>query len=625
MWHLLMHAILVCLCASIGPMLPGCRPAVLPEWQPVSDGIKRQSEVIQVTIAPDDPQAVFMLTYEPAGVYRSTDGGVSWQRRAGGLEGVTVLSLALDPLDSRTLYAGTVRGGYRSTDGGKTWQHMPSLEPSHIYALTFAPQGHTILVGTEGLGVYMSDDSGVSWSSTGLGGASVLSLAVAPSGTIYAGTSGHGIWISSDGGAQWQVAAAPLDEAHVPNLVVTNEGTVWALADGNLSLSRDEGETWRSAGPPGVEGMSMAVERQVGRVIYLGSRWGGIAASQDGGASWQVAGSELSGTDIICLTVDSEEPSTAYLGTKGDGLYKTTDGGVTWSSTSNDVGKRVVSALVKDPHYRRTLYAGTLHGVYKSANGGDSWSLLTGEAGVLYVQALAVDPQESGIIYAGTEKGVYISRDRGRSWTRTDWALGNLTIFSLTIDSEDRNIVYAGSWGNNILRTTDGGRSWEPIHHGLETLSVYSFAIDPINLRVLYAGTVEAIYKSADRGESWRRLEGMRDGITTFALAIDPTDPASVYAGTTDGVYHSNDGGETWASLHEGMGHVTVMALAVHASGSGALYAGTEHRGLFYSADAGEHWIPWGLAGRSIYAMVIDESEGAMWVATDSGVFRQGP
>jgi len=81
-------------------------------------------------------------------------------------------------------------------------------------------------------------------------------------------------------------------------------------------------------------------------------------------------------------------------------------------------------------------------------------------------------------------------------------------------------------------------------------------------------------------GESWRRLEGMRDGMTT---------------------------------------------LAQQATARGALYAGTEHQGLFRSADAGEHWIPWGLAGISIYAIVIDETDGGMWVGTEMGIFKREP
>jgi len=154
---------------------------------------------------------------------------------------------------------------------------------------------------------------------------------------------------------------------------------------------------------------------------------------------------------------------------------------------------------------------------------------------------------------------------------------------------------------------------------------VYSFVIDPTNPQVLYAGTVEAIYKSTDGGESWRRLEGTRDGITTFAVVIDRADPLLIYAGTTDGIYKSADGGETWASTREGMGRVTVTSLVLDPTAPGTLYAGTEHQGLFCSADAGEHWVPWGLAGMSIYAIVVDEMEAGIWVGTENGVFRWEP
>jgi len=210
-----------------------------------------------------------MATYEPGGLYRSSDGGVSWESRGKGLEGVTVLSLALDPGDGQTLYAGTVYGGYRSTDGGKTWEHMTSLPRAYIYALAIASDRHAVYAGTEGQGVYISHDGGLSWRGSGPAGLSILSLAVAPAGTVYAGTSGRGAWISNDAGVQWQVAGSSLDEVHVPNLTATGRGTVWALADGTLYLSQDEGRTWQSSGPPGFEGLSVAVEPQEGEVIYV--------------------------------------------------------------------------------------------------------------------------------------------------------------------------------------------------------------------------------------------------------------------------------------------------------------------------------------------------------------------
>ncbi len=623
--HLLMFLTPFCLWALLVLTLTACRPADLPSWQPASHGIKPQSQTVLIVMASDDPQTLYMVTYEPSGLYRSTDGGVSWESIGEGLEGVTVLSLAVDPKDGQNLYVGTVHGGYRSTDGGETWEHVPSLPTTRIYTLAVARDWQTMCAGTEGRGVYISYDGGVSWRAMGLAGMSVLSVVIAPGGTVYAGTSGRGLWISNDGGVRWQVVHPSMDQAHVPNLAVTAEGTVWALAYGSLYVSEDKGRSWRSTGPPRFEGLSMAVEPQEGEVIYIGGRLEGIAVSYDGGKSWRIMGDELSRTDITCLAVDTLEPTTAYLGTKGDGLYKTTDGGYTWLPASKDVGRRVVSSLVQDPHHPQTLYAGTLHGVYESANGGKSWTLVSGDAGDLYVQALAIDPEERGVVYAGTDSGVYISRDDSRSWMWASRALGSLTIFSLTIAPDDHNTVYAGSWGNNVLRSTDGGRSWTPVHHGLETLSVYSFAIDPADPRVLYAGTVEAIYKSVDAGESWRRLEGIRDGITTFALVTDPANPSLVYAGTTDGVYKSADGGKTWISMREGMGQVTVTTLALYSTAPHTLYAGTEHHGLFWSADAGEHWTPSGLAGMSIYAIVIDEKQGRVWVGTAMGVFRSEP
>jgi photosystem II stability/assembly factor-like uncharacterized protein len=611
---------LLCLGFGLCQLLVGCGSTIPPQWEPASVGIRSQSDVILVSIAPHHPQSLFLATYDPGGLYSSQDAGLSWQSSNTGLEGVTVLSVAHKPTDDQCILAGTVSGGFKSTDGGENWAPMPTLPATYVSALAWSPDGSAVFAGTQAQGVFVSLDDGLSWSNTGPEGAGVLSLALAAHGTIYAGTSGEGILLSDDGGVHWRPANEATKGSFVPILQATSSGTVWALADGLVYFSADAGQTWREEGPRGFEARSLAVDRLAGETIYVAGRDQGIAISQDGGETWEIPETDLPRTDFICVGVDPADPRTAYLGTRGSGLFKTTDGGRIWVPSSEGVGKRVVTALLQDPHHPQTLYAGTLDGVYNSTDSGQSWTLISGCERELYVQALAVDSLDSEIIYAGTNSGVYVSRDRGESWSWASQALGNITIFCLTIDPKNQNMVYAGSWGNNVLRSTDRGTTWAPVHHGLETLSVYSFAVSPKDHQMLLAGTVEALYRSADGGETWRAVEGLREGITTFALLFDATDPSIIYTGTTDGVYRSIDEGKTWVASKHGMGEVTVNALATDPD-SGALYAGTEHRGLFRCNDVDQVWMAWGLQGTSVYAVVIDQAIGGLWVATDQGVF----
>jgi photosystem II stability/assembly factor-like uncharacterized protein len=612
---------LLCLSFALCQLIVGCRSTIPPQWEPASVGIRAQSDVILVGIAPHDPQTLLLATYEPGGLYRSQDAGLSWQSSNTGLEGVTVLAVARNPADDQCILAGTVSGGFKSTDGGENWASMPTLPATYVCALAWAPDGSAAFAGTQGLGVFVSLDDGLSWSSTGPEGAGVLSLAVAANGTIYAGTSGEGILLSVDGGVHWRAANEETKGTFVPILQATSSGTVWALADNLVYSSADAGQTWRQEGPKGFEARSLAVDRLASETIYIAGLDEGVAISQDEGGTWEILETDLPRTDFICLGVDPADPRTAYLGTRGSGLFKTTDGGRIWVPSSKGVGNTVVTALLQHPHRPQTLYAGTVHGVYNSIDSGQSWTLISGGEREMYVQALAVDSLDSEIIYAGTDSGVYVSRDSGESWSWASQALGNITIFCLTIDPKNHDTVYAGSWGNNVLRSIDAGTTWAPVHHGLETLSVYSFAVSPTDHQMLLAGTVEALYRSADGGESWRAVEGLREEITTFALLFDATDPSIVYAGTTDGVYRSIDEGKTWAARKEGMGEVTVNALATDPD-SAAVYAGTEHRGLFRCNDADQIWTAWGLQGTSVYAVVIDQATGILWAATDEGVFR---
>jgi 7,8-dihydropterin-6-yl-methyl-4-(beta-D-ribofuranosyl)aminobenzene 5'-phosphate synthase len=595
-------------------------------WRPAGKGIPAQVGVAAVAVAPGDPAVIYLAAYEPGGLYRSGDGGDSWQAVSRGLEALAPLAIAVHPVNPDLAWVGTMVGGYRTSDGGLNWQQMADLPPVPLYTLAVTPDGRTLYAGGEATGIWRSDDGGQTWrmSQVADGPDTVLSLAVTPDGRVLAGTAGQGVWYSRDGGEQWQMAGGELAQAHVPLLVV-DDNRLCALSEGSLHISGDGGQNWQTTGPPDFEALSFTAEPGPTGRLHLGSKGDGLAVSADGGQTWTLEGDEFRHADITCLVADPVTPGRVFLGTRYNGLYRTDgtrDAGISWALVSAAIGQPVIAALAQDPAEPQVFYAGTLDGVYRSDDGGEHWRLVSSAMGKLFVQSLAVSPTGERI-YAGTGSGIYVSKDRGATWRWAEDDTGGIAVFDILVDPHDADRIYAGSWGHNVLLSADEGQTWAPIHHGLETLSVHAFAVDPADPQVLYAGTVEAVYRSSDGGETWQASPLTDRPLTTFALLTDPRDPARVYAGTTEGVYLSADGGQTWQPAgHESMdATVTALVLGPDDATLRAILAGTEHHGLYRSTDGGTHWQPWGVEGASVYTILVDHA-GTVWLGTDRGIFR---
>jgi 7,8-dihydropterin-6-yl-methyl-4-(beta-D-ribofuranosyl)aminobenzene 5'-phosphate synthase len=590
-------------------------------WKPASQGIPAQIGIAAAAVAPGDPSVIYLAAYEPGGLYRSADSGESWQAINAGVEGLAPLAIAVHPQNPDRAWVGTMAGSYLTTDGGQSWRPMAGLPSVPIYTLAVTPDGYTLYAGGEATGIGHSDDGGRTWevSQAGDGPGTVLSLATAPDGSLLAGIAGHGVWRSQGQGEPWQQDKGEPAQAHVALLSVMDGDRWYALGEGSLYLSSDQGQSWQRIGPASFEALSFAAEPGPAGRLYLGSKGNGLAVSTDGGQSWVLTGGEFRHADITCLVADPVTPGRAFLGTRYNGLYRTDDGGVSWALVSAGIGQAMISALAQDPASPHVLYAGALDGIYRSDDGGAQWRLVSGAMGKLFVQSLATGSTGEQI-YAGTRSGIFISQDGGTTWRWAEDDTGDIAIFDLQVDPHDSDRIYAGSWGHNVLLSTDGGQTWSPIHHGLETLSVHAFAVSPDDSRILYAGTVEAIYHSTDGGQSWQATPLTTRPLTTLALVIDPANPSRGYAGTTEGVYLGTEGGRTWQPAgHESLS-VTVTALAVNPGSTDTILTGTEHHGLYRSTDSGASWQPWGMEAASVYAILIDGA-GAVWLGTDRGVF----
>lgn len=570
-----------------------------------------------------------------------------------GPQGGFVTSVAVDPSNPRTVYAGTsfIYGEiFRSTDAGATWVRSSPPSKPRINAIAIDPANPaTVYAATDGDGVIKSTDRAVSWRTRtfdqGPFAGYVRALALDPSNpaVLYASTP-NGVFKSTDGAESWRGVNRGLRGVDVTQLVVdpSAPGTVYAGSGASgVFKSGDGGETWgpANAGLPASGGsavMALLLDPTAPRTLYAGTAYGvgdGVFKSTDGGASWFVASSDLLGFSVLAMALDPSSPSTLYAATTS-GISRSTDGGASWTWLTPVRPLTLVRSLAIDPTAPRTIYAGTFSGgggVFKSTDGGSTWRDANSGIVATTIDALAVDPQRPDTIYAGTFlEGVFKSVDGGRTWSTANTGLEQLGVRSLAIDPRSSGTVYAGTnpslppFDVVLFKTTDGGRSWQPSGGGLPPLAIAALAVDPRTPSTVYAGTGEGMFKSVDGAASWFPISsGLGDrGIS--AIAIDPRTPSTIYV---SGVYKSIDGGVSWTLSNQGPASPRGLSLAIDPVTPSTLYAGDAV--VAKSTDGGATWpkppYPSGLpVATSIEALAVDPvTPSTVYAATsDYGVYR---
>jgi photosystem II stability/assembly factor-like uncharacterized protein len=603
--------------------------------------------VVSLAVDPQDPRTLYAGT-DILGVHKSTNGGRNWTAANGGLPpelgGLSVCALAIDPTSPRTLYAGVwsydERFGsvFKSIDGGVSWNAVNSgLRDPRVCALAIDPANpQTVYAGTRAGGVFKSLDGGASWNAVTTGPwahAQVLSLVIDPANTrtVYVGNT-IGAYKSNDGGVTWNAINVGLPaDTGVPRLAVdpSSTQTLFACTYHGLFRTTNGGTRWTHlTGFPDTNGCgSIAIDPARSETIYAVC-YDETLKSSDGGTTWHTVWARLGGRSMRTLVIDPVDTQTVYAGcvrgyTLDAGVLKTTDGGTSWSAAGRGLSDMVVQALAVDPTSTRTVYAGG-EGAYKTTDRGATWDALTDRG----VGVLVVDPTNPLILYVGGA-GVSKSVDGGSSWAPVNSVWGDDRILALAIDPMRPEVLYAGIFGGGVFKSVDGGTSWLPMMTGLPANAYCpALAIDPTNTETVYVSAHDRFYtggvfKTTDGGASWHAMSnGLTDG-NVQALAIDPTAPLTVYAGAYGGsVFKTTDGGESWSAVNTALtGTSPVLALAIDPSDTRTLYAGTCGGGVLRSADGGASWsaINAGLTNTEVMALAIDPANPQFVYAGTNG------
>ncbi len=480
---------------SVHPSRPGELVAGTPEGGLRSvDGGRTWTSFIAGVAVTDvvrsgaDPGVLYAAT-QSSQIWRSEDGGVSWDLRSAGIPAAGVrLSLAISPSRPQTLYAECEISGiahiYKSTDGAATWADLDSVRGDPRFQHFMGRLGgwaNTIVVSPEspdlviagGVAAIRSEDGGASWSSVSPTHADFHDLQFQGS-TLWLANDG-GIWTSPDGGATVAERNSGLVTRQYYSVAndPSHRNRVLAGAQDNGTSQRTDagGTEWRSLG--GGDGFECAVDVRSPNVLYVSSQYGTLERLTDSG----------DGTVAPAIITPPYEDGEA---------------------------RRFHTVVTLDPGAPAAIYMGSSR-VWRSTDAGDSWVPLptTTDAATWNpdgVSTIAVSPSDPMILMVGKGASVYRSINGGQSWSKVDTGLPGATVNKIAIDPANASVAYAAlatTSGTSVYLTSDGAAHWEPRSTGLPPSAALVIRGDPTDPNVLFCGTEIGVFRSADRGASW--------------------------------------------------------------------------------------------------------------------------
>jgi photosystem II stability/assembly factor-like uncharacterized protein len=414
------------------------------------------SDISGLAVHPANPNRVFYATGD--GVFRSADGGATWEANSGYLY---ASSLAIDPLNPETLHAGSSPGCWRSTDGGISW--VASSTPPAGKGLSLAVRGDRILYGSTA-GLYRSTNGGVDYRAgqNGLKASYIAALAAAASSpsTMFAAATSAGLYRSANGGANW-TKLPDFDLCDTLFKIVvdpTDAKKVFVLASGGIQYvlrSADGGLTWNQVLVENIISLAMAPSNP--QILFAAGQIAnptatmGVFISKDGGTTWtskRVCATPGSGAWAVA--VDPRSAKVVFLGGQRNGnaaLYKSANGGTSWKDVTKTMQGQVYE-IAFDPNVANRVFVATGAGIYRTTNGGTSWSRVRED----YSQpVIAFHPTKTNTLYAGGSLGVVVSSNGGTTWLDLNSGLAVKHIRCLAFNRSTK-VLYAGTAGGGVYK-----------------------------------------------------------------------------------------------------------------------------------------------------------------------------
>jgi uncharacterized protein (TIGR03437 family) len=508
-----------------------------------------------------------------------------------------------------TLFAGTQGGGiYRSNDSGKTWTAINNgLDENglRVNALVFA--NSTLYAGTNS-GVWRSTDNGQNWTAFNANTTPdnpnfiwPVRALIYDGATLIAGTT-RGVYRFNNSLQKFETINNGLVDSGtglprpIYSLAVHNN-TLFAGGYSAVYRFTSATSTWAATavGPNGdsLLGISLLSD---GATLYAGGG-NGVYRTATNGSAWTASNTGLPpGTGVFALT-KTTNPTVLYVGLNGSGVYRSTDGGLNWSAVNTGLTSAglIVQSLLN-------------YGIY-------SVKLVNGQ--FVYTRTDA--------LLAGTNDSVF----RATSLSSINWQRVTTGITSTRIERMIAvgNDVYAGTFGSGVFRSSDNGQSWISVNNGALQSQLFIGAMTSVG-NTVWAGAFGAFF-SNDKGANWTALNngfpGGAASVTSFGVV-----GTTLYAGTAaQGLYRLS--GSQWVELTTFPDkNKIIYAVAGFLTRTGTtLFVGTEGGGVYRSTDSGQTWtaVNNGLTGSAliIYSLTIKGSviiagtRGSTYRSVDNG------
>ena len=565
-------------------------------------GLRDTRHIGRIRIHPSDPDVVYVAALGHAfgsnaerGVFRSKDGGETWENVLFRSERAGAIDLSMDPHNPRVLYVavwqalrqpwtmtsgGPDSGLFKSTDGGDTWTEitrnrglpegtigrvgvaMSPAKRERVWALIEAQY--------EDAGLYRSDDGGASWERINTDRALMQRpwyyshVFADPRDPETVFVMNLKAWRSTDGGRSFDEMTMPHGDNHDLWIDLENTQRMIQGNDGGACVTFNGGGTWSSIyNQPTSQFYHIAVDNRFPYRIYATQQDNSAISSPSRSLKGPIRWSDCypcGNAESGHVAVRPDNPNIVYTGAigsspgGGDSLlrYDRETGQVRiisiWPEASYGLGVGELKyrfqwtyPIVISPHDPGVMYA-CANVVFRSENEGSSWETispdltrndrskmersggpLTGDmTGVEHygtIFAFAESPHEPGVLWAASDDGlVHLSRDGGRSWqdVTPEGLPDDALIGALECSGHDPATVYLSATRYKfddtrpyLLKTNDSGKSWTEITNGIPG-DDFTRVIreDTVRPGLLYAGTETGVYVSYDDGESWQSLRG---------------------------------------------------------------------------------------------------------------------
>jgi len=513
------------------------------------------------------------------------------------------------------------------------WQQAPGPPGGTINGFTMS--GSNWFAGVYGTGIYISSNSGVSWSAvnTGLPQYFYIYGLASIGSNVFAAIYNSGVYESTNNGASWFAVISGLTNYY--NFTIYSAGTTLFTGTQNGSfVSTNNGALW-TYDSTGMGSKTVYAYSSYGSYIFAGTSSNGVYVSTNNGTSWTAVNSGLTNANITSLTnYPNGSGNTLIAGTRGGGVFLSTNNGSSWtaiiSGLTNDLSIQAVVAF-SNGSGGYNLFAGTAaHGVYLSTNA-SSWSQVI--TGLTENNILSFLSSGTTVLAGGNTGGVFLTSNSGTAWINDNNGIYGVDVVALL---EVGTTIFAGMYGGGgVFVSTNSGTNWSASGLPYAALSDFAYHNGELYASTFNNGT--GMYKSTNMGATWTSIA---NGLATYEQVIGAANNGYLYTGGFSGVYRSTNDGASWQADTTGFNGCPSV-YSVEGCGS-RFFEGTQYcsngGGLFITTNYGSSWqnvgygasfvdailtVPNPLGGNYLYMVDGSLFGGSVYLSQDSGTTWQ--